>query len=178
MITIVNAVGGSSLERELDLNTVNQNISAYSLTYNGNFSGKMYIKMTENSPTVSLFTSGKYSIAGAESISQLRETNEKIQNMFKDIGAIEEEFQSDINIRYLVGIGDLDREIDLAELSCKLGQEAEYEPEQFPGLCYRPEQSVTFIIFSTGKVSVNGPKSKQTLCEEFRWVSNRIDAYL
>jgi transcription initiation factor TFIID TATA-box-binding protein len=53
---------------------------------------------------------------------------------------------------------DLGNEVNLEALTIALGMEdTEYEPEQFPGLIYRPpEFEVTLLIFATGKVIVGG----------------------
>jgi transcription initiation factor TFIID TATA-box-binding protein len=57
---------------------------------------------------------------------------------------------------------DLDREVNLEALAIALGLEkTEYEPEQFPGLIYRPTQfEVTLLIFASGKVIIGGTSNR------------------
>jgi len=51
---------------------------------------------------------------------------------------------------------DLGCEVNLEALAIALGLEhTEYEPEQFPGLNYRPSPyEVTFLIFASGKINI------------------------
>ncbi len=78
-------------------------------------------------------------------------------------------------MRYLVGIGDLEHRLDLSHVFKILEPNAEYEPEQFPALYYSPDESITYIIFSTGKVSINGPKTKKELEGRFDQIKQILD---
>jgi transcription initiation factor TFIID TATA-box-binding protein len=83
--------------------------------------------------------------------------------------------ESEFEVRYLVGIGDINTEINLSDLSDSLPvRQVEYEPEQFPGLFYHPSEDTTITVFSTGKVSITGPKSRERLVEEFEELKNNI----
>lgn len=63
--------------------------------------------------------------------------------------------------RTAVYMGDIGREINREALTVALGLEhTEYEPEQFPGLVYRPPQSEPkLLIFASGKALVVGTTS-------------------
>ncbi len=58
---------------------------------------------------------------------------------------------------------DLGHEVNLEALAIALGLEhTEYEPEQFPGLIYRPTQyEVTLLIFASGKIIIGGTTDRQ-----------------
>ena len=60
--------------------------------------------------------------------------------------------------------GDFGRPLNLEELAIELpkeGVEVEYEPEQFPAAIVKfQEPSATFLLFSNGKFSIQGLKSK------------------
>jgi transcription initiation factor TFIID TATA-box-binding protein len=58
---------------------------------------------------------------------------------------------------------DLGREVNLEALAVALGlEQTEYEPEQFPGLIYRPPQyEVTLLIFATGKIIIGGTTDRE-----------------
>lgn len=62
-----------------------------------------------------------------------------------------------------VFIESLDQGINLEILTISLGIESvEYEPEQFPGLIYRPKDyDVTLLVFSSGKVSIGGATDRE-----------------
>jgi transcription initiation factor TFIID TATA-box-binding protein len=59
--------------------------------------------------------------------------------------------------------------INLSAVAIGLGLEAtEYEPEQFPGLVYRPtEYESVLLIFGSGKVIITGSTSIQAAEEAF-----------
>jgi transcription initiation factor TFIID TATA-box-binding protein len=56
---------------------------------------------------------------------------------------------------------DLGQTLDLNALSIGLGLErTEYEPEQFPGLIYRPDgQDGVVLLFATGRIVITGCRS-------------------
>lgn len=167
MVNVVNAVGGGYLQRELDLEALHIDLDTDSCKFNSSNPSRMYLQLREESPTISLFRSGKYSIAGAESVSELHNENDQFKKKIERLGVITKTEKIDFNTRYLVGIGDLGYQLNLSEVLATIGAEAEYEPEQFPGLYYSPSDTTTYIIFSTGKVSINGPKTKEELEERF-----------
>lgn len=167
MVNVVNAVGGGYLQRELDLEALHNDLDTYSCKFNTSNSSCMYFQLKEESPTISLFRSGKYSIAGAESVSKLIKEDERFKNEIERLGIIVKDNETDFNIRYLVGIGDLGYQLNLSEVLATIGPEAEYEPEQFPGLYYSPSDTTTYILFSTGKVSINGPRTEKELEKRF-----------
>jgi transcription initiation factor TFIID TATA-box-binding protein len=72
---------------------------------------------------------------------------------------------------------ELDQEVNLEALTISLGLEnTEYEPEQFPGLVYRPPQlGATLMIFASGKVLIVGTTDKQTALESFRIAETSIN---
>jgi|Deesub1362B_J571_1020462.scaffolds.fasta_scaffold00217_3 transcription initiation factor TFIID TATA-box-binding protein len=65
----------------------------------------------------------------------------------------------DVNIQNIVITTDLGRKVDLNLIDREI-KNAEYKPEQFPGLVYRlDDPKLTFLIFDTGKVICTGAKS-------------------
>jgi transcription initiation factor TFIID TATA-box-binding protein len=51
----------------------------------------------------------------------------------------------------------------------------EHEPEQFPGMVYRPdEMESVFLIFSSGRVVIPGTPSVQDATAAFDWLLDRI----
>lgn len=170
---IVNAVGGGELKKEFQLDALEEALPPELLS--NLESAALYMSESEGGPTFTLFRSGQYSIAGAKSVTQLFNCNEKFLKMLSEItewGIIPE---SEFEVRYLVGIGDVNIEINLVDLFDSLPvSQVEYEPEQFPGLFYRPSKDATITVFSTGKVSITGPKSRERLVKEFEELKNKI----
>ncbi len=67
-------------------------------------------------------------------------------------------------VKNVVCVGDLEQSVDLNKMTLLLGLESvEYEPEQFPGLVYRPSDfDLTLLIFGSGKVVLTGSNQVKT----------------
>jgi len=65
-------------------------------------------------------------------------------------------------------------------VSIGLGLEAvEYEPEQFPGLIYRPPDfPAVLLVFANGNVVITGAKDMQTAEEAFSHLQNQVEDLL
>ena len=55
-------------------------------------------------------------------------------------------------------MADIGQQLNLSALAIGLGLEVtEYEPEQFPGLVYRPtDHDCVMLVFASGKVIITG----------------------
>ena len=76
-----------------------------------------------------------------------------------------------IKIENVVASTSLDTELDLQSIALALDN-AEYEPEQFPGLVYRlDDPKVVVLLFGSGKLVCTGarkPEDAQTAVENIR----------
>jgi transcription initiation factor TFIID TATA-box-binding protein len=82
------------------------------------------------------------------------------------------EFQ--IKVENVVSFVSLGKKIPLSKLISSI-ENAEYEPEQFPGLVYRTtDPRAAALIFSSGKIVCTGAKSIETSKEAIRKVVERI----
>lgn len=175
MPEIVNAVGGGDLNEELDLDELYSEIGGEEVRYDPEYWPGLYVRFTPDSPAVLLFRTGKYNIAGADSIAQLKETNKKILNNLDafEVGGDASEFE----VRNLVFLEKYGRELNLDQLTVALGLEnAEYEPEQFPGVLYKhPEVTGTFLIFKNGKVILTGAKDTDDAKSAFMKLFDELD---
>jgi len=70
-----------------------------------------------------------------------------------------------IMIQNMVAVYDLGSEMNLNLVAISLGLERiEYEPEQFPGLVYRPSDlKVVALLFGSGKVVLTGAKRNEDI---------------
>lgn len=100
---------------------------------------------------------------GANSIAEIERTRELLLNLFLDLGLIDEAEDENFSVKNMVFTADMDRSVDLHSLLMRLGIESiEYEPEQFPGLIYRPEEhDCILLVFASGKVVITGAKRKR-----------------
>ena len=69
-------------------------------------------------------------------------------------------------LRNIVATIDMKRKFDLNKLTLTI-RNSIYEPEQFPGLIAKitKQTSLTFLIFSSGKIVIVGAKSEEELNE-------------
>lgn len=156
-LSISNVVGGGSLRKELDLISIAKTeFDHFDTQYEPESFSAVIFRCENCGSTIMLYRSGKFSIAGAKSVEETREEfNLFCSNIQNKLGL---GINPNLEIRYFVTTGDLERSIDLSAAMIVLGMDrTEYEPEQFPGLFYRPESEDWFIIlFSSGSVVVDG----------------------
>lgn len=158
---LVNVVGGSDLNQELDLISLQEDLKGHEIRYDPEVWAGLYIRFEKNSPAILVFSSGKYNIAGAESVEELKKANKSFLSNLNNFG-MGVKF-TEIEIRNQVYLARYGNEVDLNPLLVGLGLEnCEYEPEQFPGAFYNiPDSKGTFLIFRTGKVVLTGVKTWQ-----------------
>lgn len=172
---IVNAVGGGGLSQELDLQLLYDVIEGHEVRYDPEYWPGLYLKFAEDSPTIMVFRTGKYNIAGADSVQELNEANREFLEYIRDLG-IDTDNPS-FDIRNLVFLDQYGKELNLDQVVVALGlEDAEYEPEQFPGILYRPADTEgTFLIFRNGKVILTGAKFSNTAKEAFSSLFSTLD---
>lgn len=155
----VSTMGSGSLGQELDLKTIVKELKTHlnrSIDDNFTSDGMVTIRLENEGPAYTLFRTGSFQIRGAESKEKLNEAEEQFQEVLTDIGVEVSDYEfSHVTSVFLE---DLNQEVDLEALSITLGlEETEYEPEQFPGLIYRPPDfEITLLVFASGKVIVGG----------------------
>jgi transcription initiation factor TFIID TATA-box-binding protein len=161
MPEVVNVVASGSLGRELDIRAVEQDIDAAEVkSQTGEYkTPTAYIREREDGPLVTVYESGSYHITGAKSLNDTEETNNWFVGELERIGV--ENVDATFSVKNVVVVGDLGKSIDLNRLAIRFGLErVEYEPEQFPGLVFRPEESEdVYLIFASGRVVIPGSPS-------------------
>lgn len=172
---LVNAVGGGNLEQELDLQYLYEAIDGEEVRYDPEHWPGLYLRFTADSPAVLIFRTGKYNIAGADSVQELLGVNEKFLTDIRELGINQQE--SSFEVRNLVFLDRYSRELELDQVVIALGLEnAEYEPEQFPGILFRPSDATgTFLIFRNGKVILTGANSSENAADAFTDLFRLLD---
>jgi transcription initiation factor TFIID TATA-box-binding protein len=119
-------------------------------------------RLEEDGEAYTIFRTGTFQIRGAESAELLTRSFDRLKKSFDEIGfdIPETKFEQVTS----VFMEDIDSELNLEALAVALGLEkTEYEPEQFPGLIYRPaEYEVTLLIFASGKIIIGGTTDKSS----------------
>ena len=156
---IVSTMGSGSLGRELDLESLVSGIDDHlenSIDANFTSNGMVTVRLNEGGPAYTVFRTGSFQIRGAKTEDDLTEAEERFRDVLSEMDVEVQEYE--FSHVTSVFMEDLGREVNLEALTIALGMEdTEYEPEQFPGLIYRPpEHEVTLLVFATGKIIVGG----------------------
>jgi transcription initiation factor TFIID TATA-box-binding protein len=128
-----------------------------------NFPGVVY-RMKKPRASFLIFSTGKATCTGTASEKDAKEAIEKMLKLLKDMG-IDVKIPK-IVIQNIVASTKLDTTLDIDKMAFEL-ENSEYEPETFPGLVYKTKSSVTFLIFSTGKIVCVGARSAKDIKEAF-----------
>lgn len=156
---LVNAVGGGDFGVELDLDELQNSLDVYEAVYDPEYHPALKVKFDPDSATILIFGTGKYNVAGAESIKELWKTNDRVRNELKSVLHNREiSCSNEFEVRNLVLLIETPFEFDLNELAIQLGtEETSYEPEQSPYLMYKPDYAEgVFMLFRTGKILLTG----------------------
>jgi transcription initiation factor TFIID TATA-box-binding protein len=162
MPEIVNIVGSGNINQRLDLLSLYTDIEPPLAEYDPEMYHGMYLfSNDEESPSITMYTSGKYIIVGAESVEELEETRQEMLQTLSRSNEINDIENAQIEINNIVASGDVGMELDLDQVSIELGlEDTEYDPRNFPGVIYDDSKNnCTMLIFRTGKVTITGATS-------------------
>ncbi|QIB79557.1 transcription factor [Haloferax volcanii] len=156
---LVSTMGTGSLGRELDLDPLISDLELqHGEVVNANFRGDamVTIRLEEGGPAYTLYRTGSFQIRGAKTEEKLVRAEKRFREALDelDIEVDDYEFEHVTS----VFMETLDQKVDLETAMIALGLEnAEYEPEQFPGLIYRPPSfDVSLLVFASGKIIIGG----------------------
>lgn len=174
-IRVANLVGSGDFGTEIDLGALASDIDLPEARHEEGM-GSLFLRFEEGGGLVILYRSGKYIVRGGKSYETLYGTNQQVINLLTDFGIVDESVDPDFEVRNIVCVVDSGREINLQALIVLIGLEnAELEPEQFPGLVYRPEEfNCIFLIFSSGKIVVTGSSDEAEIVDAVESVLETI----
>jgi transcription initiation factor TFIID TATA-box-binding protein len=177
MVSVVNVVGAGDLGMELNLSSLRDDIDAYEVNYDEENYPGLYVRLTEEGPMVTLYRTGSYHISGAESEAALQKTRELLFERLDELG-LDLSTADGFSVRNVVCVGNLEQSLNLNAIAIKFGLEnVEYEPEQFPGLVYRPDSfDVVFLLFASGKVVITGSPGVAVSREAFKSLQEQLSS--
>lgn len=180
MLNAVNIVGSGLLPVEVDLDSLARDFDSDHCNYDPEVHPGLYLRSSEEDPLVVLYRTGKYIITGAETPEQLEHTRNWLLSSLADLGLLTQPDDQFFEIRNIVYTADIGEKVNLNALAIGLGLElTEYEPEQFPGLVYRPENSdCVILVFASGKVVVTGTPDRSHAVEAFQNLVDRVGQVL
>lgn len=180
MIEIANAVGSGDLGVELDVVEVESDLELPYTEYDpSNYHG-LYVRLVQGGPLITVYRSGKYIISGGSTFEQLYDTNDAFLTKLAELEIIDSNAETEFTIQNVVCTAQLNDELDLNTLSIALGLESvEYEPEQFPGLIYRPANyPAVLLVFANGKVVITGASDVGVAEDAFDRLQEQVTTYL
>ncbi len=176
MVKVVNVVASGSLGIELDLEAVTQELNRVA-DYDPEKYPGAYIRFSESSPLITLYRTGKYIITGADSKNEAESTRERFLHVLSDHGILTSADDEWFSLQNYVCTADVGKQLNLSALAIGLGLEVtEYEPEQFPGLVYRPpEHDCVLLVFGSGQVVITGATDIEYAEQAFSDLQARIE---
>lgn len=175
-LEVVNAVGSGDLGIEIDLNQLSADIG--DVEFDPDQYPGAYVRLEEVEPLITVYRTGKYIITGSKSEEEAYSCRKQFLELLSDKKLLDTPDDKWFSMQNYVCTGELDQVQNLNALAIGLGLEyTEYEPEQFPGLVFRPEnQPVVILIFASGKVVVTGAKDINTAEGAFMSLKEDLDA--
>jgi transcription initiation factor TFIID TATA-box-binding protein len=161
-IKIVNIVCSTNLEHDIHLIKLAETLP--NTEYNPEQFPGLVMRIRDPKTSALIFSSGNVVCTGARSMAKVKESIKQIVKNVEKIG-IKIKVKPKIKVQNMVASGAIDMDLNLNILAMKL-ENAEYEPEQFPGLVYKlPGTRATFLLFSNGKIVCTGTRSETKLKE-------------
>ena len=174
----VSTMGSGSLGREVDLGTLVAEIeNALGRSVEANFTSDSIVtlRLDEDGPAYTIYRTGTFQVRGAASEDELSTAEDTFLDVLDEIGVNVPEYEFEHVTS--VFMDDLERDVTLSALTVSLGLEStEYEPEQFPGVVYRPEQfDCVLLVFGSGKVIVTGGRSREEAEDALGFLKEHVD---
>jgi transcription initiation factor TFIID TATA-box-binding protein len=166
-VEVVNIAALGTLGGEVDIEQIVEDADLPVANFDPEYNAAFF-RFEEDGELIILYTSGKYILRGGDEFEKMHEVNSQFLDFISDLG-----IQVDnptLEVKNVVSVGNLERQIDLNTLTIALGlEQTEYEPEQFPGLVYRPSDSrCVLLIFASGKVVITGGRSEEEDNQAFK----------
>jgi transcription initiation factor TFIID TATA-box-binding protein len=175
-VEIVNIVASGKFDVKLDLENVAEdlpNAKGIKSAEHSRRSGNRLLVHFANQDTLSILApSGVYMFTGVDSYKELEYAKSGLLSALAELGIISspnpasKEIIDPFQVQNIVCTAELKGQegVNLNQLAISLGLEkTEYEPEQFPGLVYRPNSSsCTILVFSSGKMVITGIDDEKT----------------
>jgi transcription initiation factor TFIID TATA-box-binding protein len=178
-LEIVNVIGWVSYRQELDLAALRDTFETRSeitdVTYKPAENHWLQTNFAPDGTYVAFYRSGKASITGVDSVSQLEDVVDRVNAVMRDL--LEFDFTPESQVSNIVVTTTVNTNISLEALALELGLErVEYEPEQFPALIYRDQESdAVILVFSSGKLLCTGLADLDTISNTVTEFTARIN---
>lgn len=174
-VDIQNVVASSGIDQELDLEQLYDDLPGSQFDPD-QFPGIVY-RRADPKAAVLIYRTGKLVSTGSNSLDAAHDTLADVVDELVDLGVAFDN-QEPINIINIVTSGELCDQLNLNALAISLGLEnIEYEPEQFPGLVYKPKEvDVAILLFGSGKLVITGGRTTEQIDRGYEHVRDKISS--
>lgn len=127
--------------------------------------------------SIQLWRTGSYTITGINTMPQLNMVETRFLDELKTLGISLDDTGHATVSNYVATLTlDTDTRLNLSAIAIALGLEnIEYEPEQFPGVLYRPpNQDGVCLIFGSGSLLITGITSPDSVYDTAEHVQNQL----
>nr|WP_049904798.1 TATA-box-binding protein [Natrialba asiatica] len=176
---VVNVVESGSLDIEIELSQLVDDLDPSIADYDPDKYPGVYLRFSDDAPLITIYRTGKYIVTGAKSREQAHQYRDRFLNLLTEMGVVSDPSDTPFTIQNYVFVADLEKSQNLEALAIGLGlEQTEYEPEQFPGLVYRPtDASCVLLIFASGKTIIAGATSEETAQSAFTDLQETLEQY-
>jgi len=189
-VEIVNLVASGKFDLELDLPAVAEDLSNLtanieSVEHSRRRGNRLLIYFVKGDGLGILAPTGVYVINGVTSIEEAKISRQQLVESLAELGILssvtpnEDEIASEFDVKNIVCTAEVDSELNLNAIAIGVGLEnTEYEPEQFPGLIFRPDEfPCTILLFATGKIVITGSQNVETAKRAYELVIDKIENF-
>lgn len=174
---VVNVVGAIDFQRRIALDPLAETLAgrkeADRVEYDPSELHLIHSWLLEDEIYVAFYKNGTCSVTGAGSLDDFYEISDDVSNIVEQI--LDFECEPIVTVNNIVATAELDSLPSLDALAVGLGLErTEYEPEQFPALIYRGNESV-FLIFASGKLVCTGLTDLERISSAIEDVTSEIE---
>jgi len=160
-VKIENVVASTSLGVELDLEAIAATLS--DTEYEPEQFPGLILRLFEEKvgvkAAVLVFRSGKMVCTGTRSPETIRVAIKAAIKLLETVPKTKIPKKYEVTVQNIVASSDLKTELNLDRIAFTLDN-AEFEPEQFPGLVYRMgSPKVVFLLFRSGRIICTGAKN-------------------
>ncbi len=161
-LRIENVVASSSLGSKIDLNNASSVLDGSEYDPE-KFPGLVY-RTRSPKTSILLFSSGKVVCTGGKTFDDANNSVNMLKTMLNGNG-IDTSDEIEVKVQNIVASFGLGHTLNLNSVAITLGLDrVEYEPEQFPGLVYRPRDcNVVLLLFGSGNMVCTGAKDIESL---------------
>lgn len=174
-MSVVNVVASSDLKIEFDLDNLANDLDQ--ADFDPQNSPNLIYRLPNHQSTIIITRHGKVISTGASTPESATDAIAKVVRKFDDMGIQVNPKNVEVEIDNIVLVSDLNKNINLNAAAILLGLEStEYEPEQFPGLIYRPnEYEGVILVFASGKLVITGTRDPTTAAKSIEHLVGKIE---